>query len=246
MNVREELYRLFCLPKCVSCGKSLSRGEDVLCQECTKLFRDETVRDCSFCFHKIHECTCTPKRFKNAHIKLLFKTSRYSPTSDNSPTKGLIFSLKHDNYTSVISYIARLMSDRLQMYFGDETKNLVLLPIPRRRKNVIRYGYDHASMLAKKMAKNLGCQSFSILKSLAKEEQKGLTAEQRRENARFCLKKLISLEGRCVVLIDDVVTSGASMISAAEIIYELKPTKIVGACFAISYRDIDLNTNLPF
>ena len=50
MNVREELYRLFCLPKCVSCTKPLSRGENVLCEECTKLFLDETVRDCSFCF----------------------------------------------------------------------------------------------------------------------------------------------------------------------------------------------------
>lgn len=246
MNVREELYRLFCLPKCVSCNKALSRGEDVLCDDCVKLFRDETVRDCSFCFQQIHECTCTPKQFKNARIKLLFKISRYNPSSENSPTKSLIFSLKRDNYSSVIGYIANLMSERLKKYFGDEIKDLILIPIPRRRKNIIKYGYDHAKVLSRHMAKMLGCTASSILKSTAKEEQKGLTSEERRNNASFRLIKNIPLEGKTIVLIDDIVTSGASMIRATEALTPLKPKRIIGACFAISYKDIDLNANLPF
>ena len=246
MNVREELYRLFCLPKCVSCTKPLSRGENVLCEECTKLFLDETVRDCSFCFQKINQCTCTPKPFKNARIKLLFKISRYSLTTDKSPTKSLIFSLKHDNYTTVINYISALLADRLKKHFGDGARDLILIPIPRRRKNVIKYGYDHAKVLSKRISKLLGCRALFLLKSLARAEQKGLTREERKENARFKLRRKASLEGKCVVLIDDVVTSGASMIGAAQAIAELKPDKTVGACLAISYRDIDLNQNLPF
>ena len=246
MNLREELYRLFCLPKCVSCQKPLSRGEDVLCVDCAKLFMDERIRDCSFCFQKISECTCTPKQFKTARIKNLFKISRYSMTSELSPTKGLVYSLKHDNYTRVFSFISHLIAERLRAYFGESASELILIPIPRRRKNVIKYGYDHASVLSSMIAKLLSCKSVSLLKSLAKDEQKGLTRDERKENARFKLRKQMPLTGKSIVLIDDIVTSGASMIAASEALRILKPHKIVGACLAISYRDIDLNQNLPF
>ena len=245
MNVREELYRLFCLPKCVSCAKPLARGENVLCENCRIRFRDESVRDCSFCFQKICECSCTPKAFKSDRIKHLFKISRYNTKSEDSPTKGLIFSLKHDNYSTVFAYIAELLSERLRKHYANDSDKLVLIPIPRRRKNVIKYGYDHAAVLAKRMSKLLRCEYQPILKSLAKVDQKGLTREQRQENARFALKKKTSFENKTVIFIDDVVTSGASMTSAADVIRELKPAAISGACLAISYRDIDLNANLP-
>ena len=246
MNFREEIYRLFCVPKCTSCDSFLHRGENVLCAKCMKLFLGEKVRDCSFCFKPIPQCTCTPKAFKTAKIHHLFKVSRYFANTDESPTKKLIFSLKKDNLRLVIDFIASEISARLLEYYKDEAKDLIIVPIPRRKKNKIKYGYDHAFELSKRIAKKLSCVSMNLLQSLSAKEQKGLTREERRKNAKYSLKKTVELAGKRIVILDDIVTSGASMIRASEVLFTLKPKEIVGACFAISYRDLDLNVPLPF
>lgn len=246
MNIREELYRLFCVPKCPSCQRYLKRGEKVLCADCFSAFQGEKVRDCSSCFSQIHKCSCTPKSFKKAKIHHLFKISRYYTNLEDSPTKKLIFSLKKDNLRFVMDFIAEELALRLREHYGENANELVIVPIPRRRKNVIKYGYDHAYELAKRISRKIHCETSRALISLSKREQKGLTREERKENTRYRLNKKSFLAGKRILILDDIVTTGASMLEAAKLLFTLEPKEIDGACFAISYRDIDLNTTLPF
>ena len=246
MNIREELYRLFCVPRCTSCDSYLKPEENVLCRECMETFCGEKVRDCSFCFHPITECACTPRVFKKAKIHHLFKVSRYYTNLEKSPTKKLIFSLKKENLRKVMTFMANELIEGLSRYYGESASELVIVPVPRRRANVVKFGYDHAYELAKRIAKKLNCQVFCALISQTRRDQKGLNREERRENVKFKLKKNIILEKKRILILDDIVTTGASMVTAAKLLAELHPQEIDGACFAISYKDIDLNASIPF
>ncbi len=246
MNIREELYRLFCVPKCVCCNSALKSGESVLCNNCMKTYLGEKVRDCSFCFSEIHKCVCTPKSFKAAKIHHLFKISRYFSNLEDSPTKKLVFALKKSNLNAVMNFMAEELTNRIREHYAEDVSNIIIVPIPRRKKNVIKYGYDHAYELAKRISNKLGCHTLSALKSATKREQKGLTREERHKNIKFTLKHKFDLEGKRVLILDDIVTTGASMLEASRLLFSLSPKEVVGACFAISYRDINLNETLPF
>jgi phosphoribosylpyrophosphate synthetase len=74
-------------------------------------------------------------------------------------------------------------------------------------------------------------------KSNAKHEQKSLDSLERRRNADFSLIKEIDLKGRRVIIVDDIITSGASMSNAATLIRSLGAKDIIAACLAIAYKE---------
>ncbi|MBR2325305.1 MAG: phosphoribosyltransferase, partial [Clostridia bacterium] len=64
-----------------------------------------------------------------------------------------------------------------------------------------------------------------------------LNARQRRENAVFYARRGVDLSGKRVLLVDDIVTTGATMGSAAFALRGIGAKEIVGVCFAIAFKD---------
>jgi predicted amidophosphoribosyltransferase len=92
-------------------------------------------------------------------------------------------------------------------------------------------------LLAREVANRLGAEYIPLLKSNAKKPQKSLEAEDRFKNADFYIAKDIDIGGRGVIIVDDIITSGASMSKAAALIRSLGCREIIGACLAIAYKD---------
>ena len=104
-------------------------------------------------------------------------------------------------------------------------------------------------MLAKSVAKHFSAQYYQPLYSNSKHEQKHMSSIDRMKNANFKLKRNAKyLNGKNVILFDDIVTTGASMGSAAMLLRALNAKKIVGAVIAIAYKDdyTPLNTEDRF
>ena len=97
------------------------------------------------------------------------------------------------------------------------------------------------------VAEKLGIEYVELLKSKAKRPQKSLYGEARRENANFECKHRIkqNLNKKRVILIDDIITTGASMSSAAKMIKKLGTRQIIGACLGVAYKEkyIDFYTS---
>ncbi len=115
----------------------------------------------------------------------------------------------------------------------------VFTSIPRRRAAKIKYGIDHAALLSARVAKKLGAKYQKTLISHSKHEQKlSKHREERMKNARFDYSgKNIDLSGKTVILVDDVVTTGASMSVAATLLKGAGAKRIIGASLAIAYND---------
>jgi ComF family protein len=114
----------------------------------------------------------------------------------------------------------------------------VVASVPRDKKRVKKYGFDHSECLAKAIAKKLGLNYEKILISKSKKAQKKTHGEERLKNAVFDYRKsLPNINGKKVLLVDDIVTTGASLGNSATLIKGLGAKSIVGVCIAVTYKD---------
>lgn len=86
----------------------------------------------------------------------------------------------------------------------------VITWVPGRRRDARARGYDHAGELARGLAARLGLPASQLLiRTGARPDQAGLPAARRRHNLEGAFRARPG-EGRRVVLVDDLVTTGAT------------------------------------
>ena len=240
MNFFQRILFYISVPKCVSCGERLSVNDVALCRICRKEYYDTRGRSCSVCSLVLSECTCPNDYLKNHYIKRLAKVFRYVNRDDNRhlPANMLIYSLKQDNREDVLSFLSDELFGVIKDNIVKDCKDYIITSVPRRKGAVRKYGIDHAKLLAKATAKKLGIPYVSLLKSTAKAPQKKMRDAERIKNATFDYKKNIKdVKGMRVIIVDDIVTTGASMGSCAMLIHALGAKEIVGATLSIAYKD---------
>ena len=239
MKLKELFDRIsfyFTVPKCVGCGKRLGVNDNTLCPECIKLHSQLKTRNCSICSKTLDKCDCSNKFLKSHKIKRVFKLFRYIPDEEGTPSNNLIYSLKRNNRRDVVNFLAdeltAVISNSITNY-----KDFIITNVPRRKSAVKQYGYDHAAVLSKAIAKRLEIRYESLLKSKAKRAQKKMSSEERRENARAVPRKNIDLKGKRIILLDDIITTGSSMAVCADVLKSLRAKEIVGVAISIAYKD---------
>ncbi len=98
---------------------------------------------------------------------------------------------------------------------GSILDNAVLCYVPRRRRVYLETGTDQAKELAKALSIRLQMPVCDVIvrKKGRQKEQKTLSPKERLKNARasFVLRDTERVYGKTVLLIDDIVTTGASM-----------------------------------
>ena len=248
MKIKELINRAIyyvSVPKCVCCKDKLDYGERGLCKRCIKGYEEHKRRNCPKCSKILSECFCTYDSLESHGIKNLIKIFRYSKTEQSLPSNYLIYSMKQDNRKDVIDFLADEMSDSINKCINEDLSRYVITNVPRRKRAIVEFGYDHAERLAKAVSDKLNIEDVELLRSKSKKPQKSVYGHARVENAKFeykC-KNDYSLKGKSVILIDDIVTTGASMTNCATLIRGLKPRKIIGACLGTAYKEsyIDFN-----
>lgn len=133
-------------------------------------------------------------------------------------TKDLIHSFKYEDNTS----LARALGERLfELIQGVEYKDFVLVNVPLSRQRFLYRGYNQAELLAKSLSEKSLLPAVNLLarkKGHSTQVQSG-TRKKRKENIRGCfyLNNREDLPGK-VLLVDDVVTSGATVEEATKVL----------------------------
>jgi ComF family protein len=92
-----------------------------------------------------------------------------------------------------------------------------VLPVPLAPQRLAERGYNQAWELARRLARSLGCRADAQLldRPLAGAHQAELGLAQRRQNLKGAfvpsLQRRVSLQGQHVAVVDDVMTSGATL-----------------------------------
>ena len=226
------------MPKCVGCGERLLPGERAFCEKCLLEHISHKKRDCSACGKSLPRCTCTNDYLKSHYVKKLIKVFRYLIRDDREIISNkAVYSLKRDNRRDVIGFLADELTDSIKANININ-ESFVITSVPRRSVSIRKYGYDHALLLAKAIAKKLELPYISLLRSTAEEAQKSMIGEERKRNATFeYTRRMHSVKGKRVILVDDIVTTGASMGACATLIKGLGAKEIIGATLAIAFKD---------
>ena len=112
--------------------------------------------------------------------------------------------------------------------------------VPLSRRRLRKRGYDQAELLAKLIAKHLGQRPVRLLKKLRDTPPQSRTgsAEKRRANiagAYACLRPAL-VQGKRILLVDDIVTTGATLSEAAKVLKKAGAKEVICATLARSLR----------
>lgn len=135
-----------------------------------------------------------------------------------------------------------IASDQLGQLIWDMTyfKHMpcdYLVPIPLHWMRYAKRGYNQAEQIAKRLSINRKVPVVSILKRIKHTPfQSSLAIDRRMANVKeaFALKTIAGnpFEGKHIVLVDDLMTTGSTLVCAAKILLPLKPASITAVVVA--------------
>lgn len=158
------------------------------------------------------------------------------------PVRSVILEYKEHGRTDVAAQLARPFAaviraaTRRAERAGGRTVELVA--VPPSRQAFQRRGFDPVALLARHARSPLTARILA--RPAVRGSQKALDVEQRALNAAFSLRARGPLGGRKFLLIDDVVTSGATLREATRAL-EQEGAEVVGAAtLAVTFKRLDV------
>ena len=237
MNPLILVKRLIFVPTCASCKERLSpfpskklqtHGKVCLCEKCYNSWHEERAKLCRRCALPAHNCKCVPKPLKTECASIA-SLCFYEPEGHGTQNK-MIYSLKSVRSTELVYYLAFELYPHILSEIESRNiprESLIFTWIPRRSSSVAKYGFDQGELLAKAAAKIFGAKALPLFLRVGGKEQKTLTPDERTENLKssvilnqtlkgFPIKETqddieLILKGKNIVIIDDIITTGASM-----------------------------------
>ena len=201
--------RVVFAPRCLLCGEIGSHGRD-LCLACTKALPWNACACLRCALPLPHPATCgaclqRPPPMTETHAVFVY----------GFPLDRLVPRLKFHNDLAAGRLLSELMAQTLSAVARPEA----LLPIPLHATRLGRRGYDQALELARPLARALRIPVLTrtMLRTRATAPQSELDARVRQRNLRraFSIQAGTGLPDH-VALVDDVMTTGATLREAAK------------------------------
>ncbi|MGI6612197.1 MAG: ComF family protein [Candidatus Nanosyncoccaceae bacterium] len=144
---------------------------------------------------------------------------------------GLLEKIVDDYKFNLKRELANPLAQLLASQLRDLTsESVVVVPIPTTGKHNRQRGLDHMKLIGKELAKLLGGTCEPILQRASQVSQRGLQRGARLKNAQTSFKVSQPLdEKKTYLVIDDVWTTGATIITATELLKKHGAKKVVAA-----------------
>ncbi|HIO92557.1 MAG TPA: ComF family protein [Leucothrix mucor] len=205
--------RLF-TPSCVLCDANA--GVVSLCDACLHDLPkiQHSCRQCGLPFpDKVETALCGQCQQSPPAIDYLISSLHYG-----YPVDYLVAQLKFNRNLSYAKILSHLLLNTLQSQ-QIETPD-VIIPVPLHKKRLRKRGFNQALEIARPIAKALDVpiakQHLERVKQT--QAQSLLNAVKRKQNLRHSFKLVKSISVKHVVIIDDVVTTGATVFELADLL----------------------------
>jgi ComF family protein len=150
-----------------------------------------------------------------------------------SSTQHLLHQLKYQQKENIGEWLGEQFAYSLQSK-GRFAAVEIIIPIPLHPSRIKFRGYNQCDAIARGMASVLQIPIVNgvLIRSIATQSQTKKNRFQRFENMNsvFSLAQASAIKGKNILLLDDVLTTGATLISAAQVLQQAGSNKLfVGA-----------------
>lgn len=234
----DKLLDILFVPRCAVCRVRMDNTGDGICGKCRRSYESAKDIFCDFCGMTAAQCYCMPYNFVGSgcmsYRKLLFYRKKDAPV-----LRSMIYAVKRRNAIAVMRFLA---GELAALTGGAVTEDTLVTFAPRTREAVRKYGYDQGKLIAKFYAEQTGGEFRRLLirkRETKSTEQKLLNAFQRAANVRgaFACRRGQDLQGRRIVLIDDVVTSGSTMAECVRVLLDAGAMQVDCVSLMQTYRE---------
>lgn len=203
---------------CASCRSKLSPVGEICCRRCGK-----PIADGEFC----EWCRQFPRGFSQASAPYRYK----------GLARELILRLKYENHPE----LARAMAGEMALFFEERKEEKIIdciVPVPLHRNRYRERGYNQAGLMAHALGKRWEIPVVEdwLIRTEATRALKELTAAERKRSLRHAFRLDSRFEPirmpNHILLIDDVLTTGATAESCSTVFLKWKTKEIKVLTFA--------------
>lgn len=229
MNLRQNYFADFVsliFPElCQACAKSLYRNEEIICADC--LYHLPYTD-----FHLTADNAVAQQFWGRVPLEaaaaLLYFTK-------GSRVQNLMHQLKYKNKPEVGVYLGKLAGKRLLENPVFASADLII-PVPLHRQKQLKRGYNQSLSFAEGLAEKtmIPIENNNLIRITGTESQTKKSRTSRYENMKdvFSIKNPQQLTGKHILLVDDIITTGATLEACCNVLLEVPGVKISIAAIA--------------
>ncbi len=219
------LFSLFYPNVCMACNGTLAAGEDLICIGCM-VGLPKT---------QFHTDANNPVAQAFWGRVPLHAAAAYYYFEKGGNVQHLLHNLKYNGQKALGQKVGMLYGSELKEndWFGTVDK---VLPVPLHKRKQRQRGYNQSEFFAVGMATALGAHTdtTTLIKTIATQSQTKKSRAERIANVKevFKLNNPDSLKNKHVLLVDDVITTGATIEACVNVLAQVEGIKISVASIA--------------
>ncbi len=188
---------------CICCGSIIEDGE-FLCDYCHEFIElTDPLKRCKACGMNKSNCQC--KR----HV--FYFNSAVAPFVNKGVAKRVMYIFKFGKREQSSEFFARQMAFCVKNEYRDISFDCITY-VPMSKRKLAKRSYNQSFLLAKDISERLNIPIFSLLKARhSYKSQHSLREKQRFKNVKGMYSAKCKLDGKRILLVDDIKTTGATL-----------------------------------
>lgn len=191
---------------------------------------------CERCGRSMFVCACQSGVMKRAGCDTLVKLLPYEKDSGYGVVRRVVLDMKRNERQALLDKCAEELAPGVRdamRCFECDTEDVVVTYVPRSKKAIRKDGVDQAKLLASALAAKLGLSCRPLVRRVRRvKTQKRLSAKERYANLRGAFSAVDVPHGCTVLLVDDIVTTGASLAAVCAVLRRAGADHVIAVALA--------------
>ncbi len=215
---------------CLACKTTLARGESLLCLTCTL---ELPVTD-----YSMHKENNLFMRFSSLDIVLEHAFSLWYFNKEGI-VQTLLHNLKYYNHPEISHFAGIKLGENLKNNnFQGKIDSVIPIPLHANRKR--QRGYNQSAGFAQGIAEQLEINWSDdwLIRHKSTETQTKKSQQERKKNVEgiFSIQDFTHIKGKNILVVDDVITTGATILSCLHTLKQAGANNLYVGCIAMAVQ----------